>query len=94
MERYTEILFLLEQDKGGVPDDLPLSSFNSQPAGMSRLFYAFPISGCRPHLPGTVGDQSMAKPSVMCPEKLKRLAASFCLLVKAAMAAALWTAST
>lgn len=61
---------------------------------MSRLVYAFPISGCRPHLPGTVGDQSMAKPSVMCPEKLKRLVASFCLLVKAAMAAALWTAST
>lgn len=47
----------------------------------------------KPHVPGTLGDQSTAKPSVMCPEKLKSAAASFCCLMNAAIAAELWTAS-
>lgn len=46
------------------------------------------------HWPGTLGDQSMAKPSVMWPEKLnKGLASLFC-LINAAMAVELWTASS
>lgn len=83
--------------QGGVNDIYWVNSlccnFTVNKLECARVVYALHVSGYRPHLPGTVGDQSMAKPSVMCPEKLKRLVASFCLLVKAAMAAALWMAS-
>lgn len=46
------------------------------------------------HWPGTLGDQSMAKPSVMWPEKLNKGVASLCCLMNAAMAVELWTASS
>lgn len=81
--QYFYVTHTLKVDMGHLGEYLHLRSFF-----VYKCHYRWKDS------PGTVGDQSIAKPSVMCPEKLKRAVASFCCFMKAVMAVELWTAST